>query len=274
MNLELEKYASNFQKIKSLLRAPTVSVKSSGIPPIIESIDDLAQMLKNTVLIDGIWTDGKEPFVLYCKNQVSFLYGKERVVKQGDVWLSEYRYHICQCKTIDGFLRKRQLDGKYTKFNPGYGKIPYATVDGEDHMVKMRVCQNCLEQIGYKGYKISAPVTPAKLITWFRFDVVAYIKEKGILDLPDVKDSIGDGKYPDTWDDISKWMRERIPYCEFCGSTNDLQVHHIDANPSNCIDNNLIVLCKSCHERLHSKQHLTFEEDKKLEERQHGIFPF
>ncbi len=273
MDSELGKYAWNLMKIKNLLNAPTVPVKSSGIPPIIETIEDLEEMLQNTVLKGGVWTDGKEPYVLYCKNQTSFLYGKERVKKEGDVWPSEYRYHICRCKTIDGFLRKRQLDGKYKPFTPGYGKIPSASVDGREHMVKMRVCQNCLEQIGYKGYKINSPVTPMKLTTWLRFDVVAYIKEKGVLDLPDVRNPIGNGEYPDNWGDISKWMRKRIPYCEFCGSTECLQVHHIDANPSNCIDNNLIVLCERCHKKIHSDFPLSFEEERKLEERQRGMFP-
>ena len=41
-------------------------------------------------------------------------------------------------------------------------------------------------------------------------------------------------------------------YCETCGATGKLHVHHIDGNPRNNDTKNLITLCPSCHRRCHS----------------------
>lgn len=47
--------------------------------------------------------------------------------------------------------------------------------------------------------------------------------------------------------------------CESCGSENDLTIHHKDGQGTLCDKpnnktNNLIVLCRSCHGRIHGKQ--------------------
>ena len=40
-------------------------------------------------------------------------------------------------------------------------------------------------------------------------------------------------------------------YCEDCGSTNNLDVHHIDHDRTNYSKDNLRTLCRSCHKKLH-----------------------
>lgn len=51
--------------------------------------------------------------------------------------------------------------------------------------------------------------------------------------------------------------------CEECGEINDLTIHHLDRNgvnnqfnhlPMNNHKDNLVILCRSCHGRLHSIQ--------------------
>lgn len=39
--------------------------------------------------------------------------------------------------------------------------------------------------------------------------------------------------------------------CQFCGTagTAALQIHHLDENPANTVDTNLIAICGACHER-------------------------
>lgn len=39
--------------------------------------------------------------------------------------------------------------------------------------------------------------------------------------------------------------------CYFCNSNRGLGVHHIDENRKNNILDNLIILCKSCHKKIH-----------------------
>lgn len=61
-----------------------------------------------------------------------------------------------------------------------------------------------------------------------------------------------------------RWMRirymheNRIKECATCKKhTKDLQVHHKDVNPKNNVDSNLVVLCHSCHVRLHKQLRAT-----------------
>jgi len=45
---------------------------------------------------------------------------------------------------------------------------------------------------------------------------------------------------------------ESLPhYCHFCNSKDTLQVHHKDHNRSNNEISNLVILCTSCHIKLH-----------------------
>lgn len=39
--------------------------------------------------------------------------------------------------------------------------------------------------------------------------------------------------------------------CYFCNKRNNLNTHHIDGNRNNDSKTNLVVLCASCHHRLH-----------------------
>ena len=47
-----------------------------------------------------------------------------------------------------------------------------------------------------------------------------------------------------------KWHPE-IQCCEICGSQTYLVVHHIDQNRKNNHDDNLILVCRSCHASVH-----------------------
>ena len=42
--------------------------------------------------------------------------------------------------------------------------------------------------------------------------------------------------------------------CAYCGSTKNLLIHHLDENRNNNEVSNLIVLCKSCHQKHHCKR--------------------
>lgn len=48
-----------------------------------------------------------------------------------------------------------------------------------------------------------------------------------------------------------KHYRKAQGKCTFCGSTENLHVHHIDKNHGNNTTENLMVLCASCHKKLH-----------------------
>ena len=49
----------------------------------------------------------------------------------------------------------------------------------------------------------------------------------------------------------SRARKFRKTKCETCGTTENLQIHHIDSNPANNSPRNLMTLCGVCHTKWH-----------------------
>jgi len=68
--------------------------------------------------------------------------------------------------------------------------------------------------------------------------------------------------YPQNWPEIATRIKNAARWrCEHCGhphhpaSSHTLTVHHLDGDPANCHDNNLVALCQRCH--LHIQHRFT-----------------
>lgn len=44
--------------------------------------------------------------------------------------------------------------------------------------------------------------------------------------------------------------------CEVCGSNKNVDVHHKDRNPNNNAESNLMLVCRSCHNKIHNPQNV------------------
>jgi 5-methylcytosine-specific restriction endonuclease McrA len=74
--------------------------------------------------------------------------------------------------------------------------------------------------------------------------------------------------YPKDWKDIRKKILNHANYkCEFCGAKDRekhpitgsiviLTISHLDHDPTNCSDSNLVALCQRCHLRYDLKEHV------------------
>lgn len=62
-------------------------------------------------------------------------------------------------------------------------------------------------------------------------------------------------------EDTTNYQKHNTNVCEICGSTNDVEVHHIDKNHNNNNPENLISLCSSCHTRVHNQSLLVIYAD-------------
>jgi len=63
--------------------------------------------------------------------------------------------------------------------------------------------------------------------------------------------------YPETWNNtLKRKIMERDKFtCQICGKyPTKLCVHHKDSNKKNCLEDNLITLCRKCHGRIHYKK--------------------
>lgn len=70
---------------------------------------------------------------------------------------------------------------------------------------------------------------------------------------------------------IYEEIAEAQKYCQLCGSTNWLEIHHIyyRSQGGNDDERNLIRLCKKCHEMVHSNKR---KWQKFLMEKQHNKY--
>lgn len=62
-------------------------------------------------------------------------------------------------------------------------------------------------------------------------------------------------------EDTTNYQKHNTNVCEICGSTDDVEVHHIDKNHNNNNPENLISLCSSCHTRVHNQSLLVIYAD-------------
>lgn len=56
---------------------------------------------------------------------------------------------------------------------------------------------------------------------------------------------------------IQTYRRAKKDVCEWCGSKDNLLVHHLDENRYNNDINNLITICKRCHQAHHTVRDIT-----------------
>ena len=52
---------------------------------------------------------------------------------------------------------------------------------------------------------------------------------------------------------LKRVTRKEHIVCNTCGSNKNIEIHHVDKNPENDQKENLIVVCKSCHTKIHKK---------------------
>ena len=73
------------------------------------------------------------------------------------------------------------------------------------------------------------------------------------------KDGSEDNRYPENWNRLRHFIFKRDGYrCQRCGHTTDLVCHHIVpvGRGGNNHPNNLLTLCKRCHNYIHQHNDL------------------
>jgi 5-methylcytosine-specific restriction endonuclease McrA len=53
-------------------------------------------------------------------------------------------------------------------------------------------------------------------------------------------------------DDRAKCLKYRKEQCDECGSSENIEVHHVDGDRWNHSLHNLLPLCRSCHQNVHN----------------------
>lgn len=73
------------------------------------------------------------------------------------------------------------------------------------------------------------------------------------------------------WREIARRKKKEVGKCEICGGLAE-EVHHKDGDKANCEESNLMVLCRSCHRKLHSSRKKEAKRPGKGKIRQKSLF--
>ena len=116
------------------------------------------------------------------------------------------------------------------------------------------ICKDCLNKFEAKRKDtLRCPVCKKKHDSYM---VMVYRKRKH----PEIEIGVGSGnsyKNKNQPLGIQTYRRAKSTECKWCGSKNNLLVHHLDENRYNNDISNLITLCKRCHQNFHTKRNMT-----------------
>lgn len=184
--------------------------------------------------------------------------------------INPYKYHIAWCDTLESRKKDKKID-RYviTRKNDElfyinkFNKHTHELMD-KDVKEKMYVCRACLRKLDYEGYKRAGYDKDKKDVIFNRFSLEKFLEEDKrqksfIPEDVNLESNFVQplNKYSSNWSAVSRRYREKVNWkCERCGkdfhlNKSDLTVHHINSSKYDVRDENLIALCRECHEKEH-----------------------
>ena len=184
-----------------------------------------------------------------------------------------YKFHICDCKTIERKKLESKFDKRYvaTRNTDGYFYVNYIDqwehVIQENDTVQLSVCKDCLSKLNHNGYNLLSRRGTQRDDAVRSFDLKEYLEKKNteFFQLPKYDaETAPINQYVERWADISREIRERRGWkCEACRidfsmGKRFLHAHHIDGDRTNNFDSNLQALCLVCHSKAPDHKRLVY----------------
>jgi hypothetical protein len=215
------------------------------------SIDDVV------VLEDGTFSYKDSRVIIYIRD-----------IQKFQNW--EPKFHVADCKT----LQQRQRQNGLTRYvvttrNDGLFVVNLIGNDGPvtRNTMRLDVCQNCLDQLGFDGFSLFLPRHRRVMIV-SRFTMQRFFERfpRSLLSTRSAgdADTAPINNYSADFDDISKRVREQRNWrCECCrrefSRVTDrkyLHVHHKNGLKNENHEANLHVLCLGCYADQPQHAHL------------------
>lgn len=163
------------------------------------------------------------------------------------------RFHVADCSTLESMRSRRRFE-RYVVTNNVSGEFKISN-GSQEGLAQLRVCQNCLKMLNYKGSKGDFAKSKENAA---EFDLSEFFATYSsfFMSMPKGRDD-DLVSYTLDWAEVSRKYRESKNYtCNKCavylGQQSQLcHVHHINGVKSDNHTKNLEVLCADCHRKEH-----------------------
>lgn len=168
---------------------------------------------------------------------------------------SGYRYHLCNCQTIQRMIHSQRLS-RYVSTTRSDGFFPVITQvqqQARECIIKLELCQNCRDILRSRGM-LPEPYSLKRFFAIYQPNIPPTILR--------TEQVIVEEKYAPNHPEIARRYKKKANYCcQICGvncsrAENHLHLHHKDGNGQNNNRSNLLVLCIDCHSRQPMHTHM------------------
>lgn len=206
----------------------------------------------------GLFTYQNERVVLYIRD----------IAEGPHSW--EPQFHLMTCTTIKDMFAKGKIE-RYVVSNETNGQFKLNVVNksqkAEEKTLSLKVCQNCLDGLHYKGFSSTLRrVEKKKHVEEFRLEEFFAKYPVSLHKINPTFDAVTAplNAYTDDFPEISlKIKNERNWTCDLCRTyfltkenREALHAHHVDGNKSNNARDNIRLLCLRCHAEQPDHAHM------------------
>lgn len=236
-------------------------LRNMGINSLVEDEHE-SEWEKINIILEGTGIDLVDPEQINVERNGTLSYeGRRILVYIRDQYGGEYKFHVANCRTIEGMKESGKFKTRYVASTRTDGKfvvniVNFGEIIEKEKLIEMSVCRNCLNRLKYKGFKHQSQ-RGEKVFREFSLEEFFEIYGKTTVSDPGHTDRTAPvDTYSGHQSTFSRICRERAGWlCEECGislageARKFLHAHHVNGNKSNNSWGNLRALCVECHDK-------------------------